>query len=177
MHKLHYKLAPAVLLLGLACCQYVPPEISQYDGSGFLGKLIDRPQPQVAVIAGDTRVPQLTGTAQAVPDFALDRVVGESLKDWLSLEERQNLAWASEQAATTPTGTVVPWKSTDGTGAITAAGSATPLTDIYRSTRGNICRNLRQQIDKDGRSRAQQVTLCRDSQNVDIALWLRASAD
>jgi hypothetical protein len=177
MHRLHYKLAPALLLLGLAGCQYVPPEISQYDGSGFLGKLIDRPQPQVGVIVGDPRIPRLTGTPQSVPDFALDKVVGESLKDWLTVDERQNLAWASEQAATNPTGAVIEWRSTDGTGAITATGSATAVADVYRSTRGDMCRNVRQQLDKDGHWHAQLVTLCRNSQNVDIALWLRTSAE
>ena len=177
MHKLHYRLAPALLLLGLASCQFVPPEIAQFDGSGFLGKLIDRPQPQVTVTAGDPQNLRLTGTASAVPDSALDKVIGESLKDWLSLEERQNLAWASEQAATDPTGVTVGWKSTDGTGAITAAGSATAVGDVYRSLRGNICRDVRQEIDKDGHARAQQVTLCRMSQNVDLALWLRASPE
>jgi hypothetical protein len=186
-HGLHYSrrclawLATTGLLLGLGACESVENWVhntAQEVPPGFLGSLIDRPAPGVTVTAGDPARAQLNGPAAIVlPEAAVNNVVGEALRNWLTYEERRNLAVASEQAAVDPTGTTQPWQSADGAGVVTAIGSATSVADVYRSLRGRICRDVWQTVKKQDDARAQLVTLCRDTQDAGPILWVIAKAD
>lgn len=175
MHGSHYsrvwlrRLAFAGAALALVGCDTVGRQ-------GALGNLIDRPAPPVAVTAGGAGGALLgSAIASPVPGGAVDAVVAPDLRNWLTADERQALAGASEAAAIAATGQAVGWLSRDGSGATTAAGDATAIGNVYRSDRGRICRDVRQRFDKGESPHAATVTLCRETQSPAPVLWVIAA--
>jgi hypothetical protein len=112
-----------------------------------------------------------------VPDPAIDQVVGGGLREWLTHEERRSVAQASEQAVVATTESAVAWRAKDGGDAVTAKGTVTSVGDVYRSLRGEICRDVLQKVDKDAATHAQTVTLCREAVPAGGTLWLIGAAD
>ncbi len=143
-----------------------------------VGRLLDRPPPAVTVTAGGPSGALLAGPGLAeIPDKSVDLVVAPALKTWLTFAERKDLAVASEQAATGGTGVAVKWRSQDGAHALTADGSAVAVDDVFRSLRGHVCRDVRQNITKMGDSRFDTVTLCRTEIAAGLPLWTVEAAD
>jgi surface antigen len=113
----------------------------------------------------------------ALPPAAVDQAVAEGLRTWLTPIEREALAGASQQAASAPTGAIVPWQAINGAGAPTAHGTAVPLADVFRSDHGLICRHVRQSVDKDGTSHVQQAALCRADLGDGLFVWRATRVD
>ena len=173
---------PALLLAASGCSKlenWDPFARFDPDAPGPLGKMIDRPPPPVTVTQGGPSGLLIGGTvAPDVPEAAVDRVVAASLREWLTFEERRNLAVASESAASVPTNNPVAWQAKDGNNARTAGGIAVPVADVYRSKRGAICRDVSQRVDKNDKQHVATITLCRDAQPAAAqTLWLISSAD
>jgi hypothetical protein len=152
--------------------------LTELNRPAFLGNQIDRPPPAVDVVSGGPTGVLLTGPyVPDVPDKAVDAVVATGLKEWLTFAERQSLAMASEHAAVATTGAPVAWTAADGTGATTAKGSAVAVSQAFRSLRGEICRDVRQAVDKDNLPHAQTVSLCRTEIATGEHLWTVAAPD
>lgn len=142
------------------------------DPPGFLGALIDRPPPTVQVKASgpypsplsDPLPPLLTA------DMA-DQIVAEPLRVSLGPEARLSLAEASERAAAAATGATVLWQTAG------AGGAVVPARDVYRSHRGEICRDLQQQAQTTSGPAINQVTLCHADLGDGRILWLPGSPD
>lgn len=145
---------------------------------GYLGSLIDHPPPPVTVSHGGPSGVLVVGpSAPAMPAEFADRAIADGLRDWLTPIEREGLAGASQRAVAAPTGTPVTWQALDGTGAVTAQGTAVPLEDVFRSRHGMMCRIVRQSVDKDGTPHVQQTSLCRIDEGDARQLWLVAKLD
>jgi len=112
-----------------------------------------------------------------VPDGAVDSVVGAGLRDWLTYDERRSLANASERAAVAETGASIAWQAQGGADDVTASGSAVATGDPYRSHHGHVCRDVKESADKNGKTHAQTVTLCRDVIASGVAVWVVAEID
>jgi surface antigen len=171
-----------MLLLGVTGCSELenwhPFARFDPDAPGPLGKMIDRPAPSVAVTQGGPSGRLIGGTvAPDLPEAAIDRVVAVPLREWLTFEERRNLAVASEAAASVPTNAPVAWQAKDGRSTRTASGIAVPVADVYRSKRGEICRDVSQRVEKNDAHHVATITLCREAQAEGQALWLIGSAD
>ena len=83
---------------------------------------------------------------------------------------------ASERAAIGVTATPVPWHA----GRRRRGhrdGQRGRDRQPFRSLRGDICRDVRQSIDKNGEPHAQTVTLCRVAIKTGATLWVTAKAD
>jgi hypothetical protein len=168
-------------MLALAGCaefdRQVDQGLEEARHPGALGRLIDTPPPAVTVVAGGPSGVLLSGAyVPDVPDMAVDSVVGYGLTEWLTFEERRDLAMASERAAIGVTGTELPWHSHDGGDTVTATGGAVAVGDAFRSLRGEICRDVRQSFTKNGEPHAQTVTLCREPIESGATLWVTAVA-
>lgn len=150
-----------------ACAPYTRP-----DPPGLLGALIDRAPPPVLVAANSSYGNPLAEPVPPLlsPDIA-DAVVGEPLRGSLSPEARLSLAEASMRAASVDTGATVLWQSAD------AGGAVVPARDAYRSHRGEICRDLRQQVQTPSGPTIDQVTLCHHDLGDGRILWLPGSPD
>jgi hypothetical protein len=149
--------------------------LDELDHPGALGRLIDQGSPPVTLAAGGPSGVLVTGPyVTDVPDLAVNRVIAAGLTDWLTFNERRNLAMASERAAAAATGASVAWESHDGTHALTVSGGAVAVGDVFRSHGGSICRDVRQSFAKGGTLHAQTVTLCRDQIATGVTLWLVA---
>lgn len=145
---------------------------------GPLGRFVDRPAPPVMLAQGGPTGVLIDGpVAPELPDPAVDKVVAASLREWLTFPERRSLAVASERAASGASGIAVTWRAQNGGDALTATGSATAIADVYRSTRGQVCRDIAQRFDKNDEPHAQTVALCRDMQVGGMTLWLIGAAD
>jgi hypothetical protein len=96
---------------------------------------------------------------------------------WLTPMERRLLASASQSAAVAVTGTPVSWQPLGGIDPPVAAGAAMPVSEIYRSVRGRLCRDLRQSVQKSDQPLEQQVTLCREDEGAHLFVWLIADGD
>jgi hypothetical protein len=159
--------------LALGGCVQLEDVWSDLKRPAFLGNSIDRAPPTVDIVTGGPTGVLLTGPyVSDVPDKAVEGVVADGLRNWLSFPEKQSLAMASEKAAVAKTGDPVKWKSTDGAGAVTAAGSAVAVAQPFRSLRGEICRDVRQAFDKDNVPHAQTVSLCRTDIASGEKLWI-----
>jgi surface antigen len=112
-----------------------------------------------------------------MPADLADAAVAPSLRAWLTPADRESLAAASQRAAVAVTGIIVPWQGVDGRGKATASGDVMPAGEVYRSLRGQLCRDLRQSVTKDGAPHPRQVTLCRTDEGNGLYLWLLAQAD
>jgi len=182
--RLVNRFALPALLLALAGCSQLQNWTSDLfarydpDAPGPLGKMIDRPPPPVTMTHGGPSGRLIGGTvAPDVPEAAIDRIVAAPLREWLTIEERRNLAAASESAASVPTNAPVAWQAKDGSNARTAGGIAVPVADVYRSKGGAICRDVSQRVDKNDKQHVATITLCREMQAQGQALWLIGSAD
>lgn len=132
--------------------------------------------PPVTVVEGGPSGQLISGPFIAdVPEGDVDRVVGSELHNWLTFEERQSLASASQRAAVAPTAAAIAWQSHDGGNEVTATGSAIALNDVYRSLGGAICRDVWQSVAKNGVSRSETVALCRETIASGIVLWVAAA--
>jgi hypothetical protein len=173
------RLALALVLPTLAGCTAVDNFLAHdVDRTAPLGRFIDRPAPQVPVTKGGPNGVLIGGpVAPEVPEAAIDQVVGANLRTWLTLEERRSLAVASETAAYSTGGLKVEWQAKDGSSAVTATGSATAIGDVYRSRRGEVCRDVFQRFEKSAVEHEQTITLCREAQAAGIPMWLIGTAD
>jgi hypothetical protein len=167
------------MLLALAGCgDFWASDLDDFNRQGPLGRIYDRPAPAVAVTTGGPTGALVGGpTAPDVPDVAVDAAVAESLRPWLTPEERRSLAVTSQHAATAATGATLAWQAKNGGDETTASGTVTPVEGVFRSRLGLICRDLRQGLDKNGEKRVETVTLCRTTQASGITLWTVAAAD
>lgn len=178
MHGRHHSAKSALRLAGfclagglLAACSLdkVDTDVLR---PGYLGSLIDRPPPAVGVShVGPSGDVLASPVAPLLPPGAVDQVVAEGLRNWLTPIEREGLAGASQQAAVAPTGAMIPWQAVDGAGAPTARGTAVPLADVFRSDHGLICRYVRQSVDKEGATHVQQASLCRTDLGDGLFVW------
>lgn len=143
-----------------------------------LGVMLDRPPPPVSVVRDGPNGELIAGAAPPlVPDAAVDQVVAEPLRPWLTALERRRLAEASQRAAAEFTLLPVAWAAVDPTGAQTAAGTATAIDNAYRAVRGQICRDLRQSLAKGVEAHQEQVTLCRRDFGNGLYVWVVGNAD
>jgi surface antigen len=162
-------------MLALAGCGADHSELIR---AGGLGSYIDRAPPQPTVTSGAPVGALVDGLVPpALPDSSVDAAVAQALRGRLTPDERGSLARASQAAAAAPTGLPVPWKALDGSGAATAGGTVMPTADPYRSLRGDICRDLRQSVQKKGELQQQQATLCRTDLGSGLEVWLLARGD
>lgn len=182
LHALHYsrmiahRLAFAGMLACLAGCGTMP----NLNPQGPFGRILDRPPPPVVITRGGPTGVLINGPAPVVTDIAaptVDQVVGDKLRLWLTPEERRALALASEHAVIATTDAAVAWRALDGAKATTAHGTVMPVDDVFRSLRGEICRDVRQRAEKDNEAHAETVTLCRQDVPGNGTLWLIGSAD
>lgn len=99
----------------------------------------------------------------AVAGGIVGGAIGKSLDD----EERRQLALASELAAEQPVVSSappkkVPWKRTNPeTNTVTASGWVVPKSEPYQRPDGTTCREVTQNVSKNGQTQSQDVTLCR----------------
>jgi surface antigen len=99
----------------------------------------------------------------AVAGGLVGSAIGKSLDD----EERRQLALASEMAAEQPVVKSAPpkkvqWKRTDpATNTVTASGWVVPKSEPYQKPDGTTCREVTQNVSKNGQTQSQDVTLCR----------------
>src|SRR6476661_2404884 len=93
-------------------------------------------------------------------------LIGSAIGRALDQEERRQLALASELAAEQPVVPKVPpkkvqWKRTDPqTNTVTASGWVVPKSEPYQRD-GTTCREVTQNVSKNGQTQSQDVTLCR----------------
>ena len=157
------------LSLTLAGCS----PLGRQDPPGLLGALTDRLPPSVHVEAIGTYGNPLAEPVEPLlsADIA-DRIVGAPLRSSLSPEARLSLAVASMRAASVTTGTTIEWQ---GPG---ASGAVIPARDVYRSHRGDICRDLQQQAKTaKGPVTVDLVTLCHTDLGDGRVYWLPGSPD
>ena len=155
------------LLTLAACAPYTRP-----DPPGFIGALLDRAPPPVVVrTTGPYPGPIAEPVQPIMTQQIADAVVAEALLPSLGAEARLSLAEASMRAAAAPTGTTILWTTAEG------SGSVVPARDVYRSHRGEICRDLRQQVQTTQGPAIQQITLCRADRGDNRVLWLPGSPD
>ena len=104
--------------------------------------------------------------AGAVVGAVAGGLIGSAIGRALDQEERRQLALASELAAEQPVVPKVPpkkvqWKRTDPqTNTVTASGWVVPKSDPYQRD-GTTCREVTQNVSKNGQTQSQDVTLCR----------------
>ncbi|HLI21290.1 MAG TPA: hypothetical protein VKV32_09260 [Stellaceae bacterium] len=174
MHRRHHNLkllpraaAIAIVFALTACAPYTRP-----DPPGFLGALIDRaPPPALVKASSGYPNPLAQPTPPLLSADMADRIVADPLRAALSPEARLSLAEASERATSADTGATVLWRSAD------AGGAVVPARDAYRSHRGEICRDLQQQIQTADGPSVSQVTLCYHDLGDGRILWLPGSPD
>jgi len=160
----------ALAALALAGCAVLPLPADAL--------LLHKAPPRIVATRGGAWGEALEGpTPPIVADEMVDATIAESLRPWLTWIERRELAQASQRAAVAITGTRVAWQARDGADTPTAAGTAMPIREAYRSVRGRICRDLRQSVELSRGPREQQVTLCRDDQGSGLYVWVLGDAD
>jgi surface antigen len=106
-----------------------------------------------------------------VPADLVNNSVGSEIGRWLSLPERQALADASQKAATGVRNTRLAWSATAPTGDVTAEGWIAPVSDPYRSSHGQICRDVRQALVRNEQAMAQELSLCREELVSGATVW------
>ena len=150
-----------------ACAPYTRP-----DPPGLLGALTDRALPPAQIKAvGAYGNPLADPVTPIISTDIADQIVADPLRSALSPDARMSLAEASMRAASAETGATVLWQSAD------AGGAVVPARDPYRSHRGEICRDLQQQVQNAGGPAIDQVTLCYHDLGDGRILWLPGSPD
>jgi surface antigen len=105
--------------------------------------------------------------AGAVMGAVAGGLIGSAIGKALDDEERRQLALASELAAEQPIVRSappkrVPWKRTDpSTNKVTASGWVVPKSEPYQRPDGITCRDITQNVSKNGRTQTEDVTVCR----------------
>lgn len=157
------------LLLALGACS----PFARQDPPGLLGALIDRAPPTVQVAAtGPYGNPLAEPVEPLLSTDVADQIVGAPLRSSLGPEARLSLAAASMRAASATTGATVQWQSAS------ASGAVIPARDVYRSHRGDICRDLQQEArSAKGAVMADLVTLCHADLGDGRVYWLPGSPD
>jgi hypothetical protein len=160
------------------------PDVQMSDVTGSmtripkLGIIFDKTPPAVAVVRDGPSGEVLNGPAPPlVPDQAVDGIVAEPLRPWLSGLERRKLAEASQRAAAEFTLQPVAWEVLDENGRKIAVGTAMAVDNAYRAVRGSICRDLRQSLIKTESAHQSQVTLCRQDYGNGLWVWVAGPAD
>jgi hypothetical protein len=158
----------ALLLVVSACAPFTRP-----DPPGPLGALFDRAPPTTQVKATGPYGDPLAEPVDPLLSMDIaDQIVGTPLRSSLSPAARLNLAAASLRATSAMTGAKVQWRSAD------ASGAVVPARDVYRSHRGDICRDLQQQAkNAKGSVTADLVTLCHADLGDGRVYWLPGSPD
>jgi hypothetical protein len=161
--------AALALSLALGACS----PFARQDPPGLLGALTDRLPPTVLVEAtGPYGNPLAESVEPLLSHDIADQIVGAPLRSSLSPEARLSLAAASMRAASVPTGATVLWQSAS------ASGAVIPARDVYRSHRGDVCRDLQQQAKSaKGPAMANLVTLCHADLGDGRVYWLPGSPD
>jgi surface antigen len=161
--------AAFALFLALGACS----PFARQDPPGLLGALSDRLPPTVQVEAnGPYGNPLAEPVEPLLSTDIADAIVGAPLRASLSPQARLSLAAASMRAASAMTGTNVQWQSTG------ASGVVIPARDIYRSHRGEVCRDLQQEATSaKGPAMADLVTLCHSDLGDGRVYWLPGSPD
>ena len=190
-HAGHHNRTPGallVLLSGLAttlvACNQTPEIPAVVLPRGYLaalpqpGILFDKAPPDVEVQRGGPGAELLAGPMLPVlPDGDIDSSIGPGLREGLSPLERRQLAEASQRAVLGITGTPVRWTVAETDGREGANGVAMPVDDAQRSVRGRLCRDLWQSVEKAGKPREQQVTLCRFDYGNGLSVWITGDAN
>jgi surface antigen len=174
MHRRHHSpnRAPLGAAIGIALTLAACAPATRPDPPGFLGALIDRPPPAVQVKASSPYGNPLGEPVSPIIRANIaDEIVAATLRPSLSAAARMSLAEASERAAAATTGATVLWQSAD------AVGAVVPARDPYRSHRGEICRDLQQQMQNASGPMIDQVTLCHHDLGDGRILWLPGSPD
>ena len=117
-----------------------------------------------ALIARRTGANPIAGAVVgAVAGGIIGNAIGKSLDD----EERRQLALATQRAAAQPVVAAKPakkvyWKRTDpGTKKVTASGWVVPRSEPYQKPDGTTCRDVTQNVQKNGQNESQHITLCK----------------
>ncbi len=177
----------------LAACGYIPGEWTP--PAGFLGRQVN-PRPDVPPVtySGGLHGELIGGSDQSpVPTELVDSVVGSELRRWLSPADRMALAEASQQAAVAERNTKIAWgqqpapptatdqnaPSVDGAAPAAPAppgvgGWASPISDPYRASHGELCRDVRQALTRPDDVVVQAVSLCREETGLGGTVWLAA---
>lgn len=166
--KLRAREAAIAIVLSLAgCAPYTRP-----DPPGLLGALVDRAPPPALVKSNGTYPNPLADPVPALltTDVA-NQLVADALRASLSAAARLDLAEASMRATSADTGAMVLWQSADSRGAVV------PERDVYRSHRGEICRDLQQLAQTTRGTLASQITLCHHDLGDGRILWLPGPPD
>ena len=147
-------------------------EYQRLNQPGPLGALIDRRPPAVTIRASGPYPGPLSDPSPPLLTPAMAQaVVAEPLRSALSPDATMDLARASILAASVATGTAIAWKAAD------AGGTVTPARDVYLSSHGLACRDLRQALDKPGAPEIAPMTLCRAPVGEDRPSWEPAQPD
>jgi surface antigen len=159
--------------LGLSLALGACSPVARQDPPGLLGALTDRLPPTIEVEAtGPYGNPLAEPVEPLLSTDIADAIVGPPLRASLSPQARLSLAAASMRAASAMTGTNVQWQSTG------ASGVVIPARDVYRSHRGDICRDLQQQAQgAKGPAMADLVTLCHTDLGDGRVYWMPGSPD
>jgi surface antigen len=184
LHRAHHNPFAGILVtllgaLALAACQGSTDVSSLRIGPiPQPGLFLDQPPPPVTVVR-DGPAGELIASAAPplVPNAAVDDVIAEPLRAWLTAVEKRQLAEASQRAADDFTLQPVAWQARDPSGAETAKGTAMAVDDVFRAVRGRICRDVRQSVAKDHEVHIDQVTLCRQDYGSGVWVWIVGEAD
>jgi surface antigen len=183
LHRPHHSPFAGILVtllgaLALAACQGGADLSSRIGPVPQPGLLFDRPPPPVTVVRDGPAGELIAGAAPPlVPSAAVDAVIAEPLRAWLTAVEKRQLAEASQRAADNFTLQPIAWQARDPTGAETAKGTAMAVDNAFRAVRGRICREVRQSVAKDHEVHEDQVTLCRQDYGDGVWVWIVGQAD
>ena len=164
-----------LLLTGLTACSKQPGYIIT---PGYLQRLPPEREVMEGPIAqgGITAELLTAGVTPLVPDGMVDAIIGDTLRPWLAPMERKDLAYASQNAAVAERNLRISWRTRNPAGEMTASGSVQPISDIYRSLRGRLCRDVRQFVDRNEGIQWQQITLCREMTGANLYVWVVGNA-
>jgi len=102
------------------------------------------------------------GTTGTLIGAAAGALIGNRIGNHLEGDETKAAAHAAARAAEVPTGERVTWKKTGTFFGTSASGWASPTAAAYTDNSGRSCRNIHQEAEKDGKSYADDVTLCKE---------------
>lgn len=176
----------------VAACGYIPGEWTP--PAGFLGRQINpRPATPPVTDAGGLHGDIIGGNTQSpVPVELADSVVGSELRRWLSPADRMAVAEASQQAAVAERNAKIAWGQQPApppnadqgapSGAAPPApppspsigGWAAPISDPYRTSHGDLCRDVRQALTRADDVVVQTVSLCREEIALGGTVWVAA---
>ena len=118
--------------------------------------------PVLSAGAGGAIGKQLGGDRGIVVGAIAGGLLGWQLAKMLNEREERALEQAAQRAADPqqPTNSPVRWESQDPVGTVTASGWVIPTSDVYVTSDGRRCRNVRTTLEKDGRVSQESSSLC-----------------